>query len=167
MVRGRRPIGQNAAMTDARSDPRGAREPGPWAGLSDTQRAIVLTLLLHGRMTRPEIMRLVGISPGSITRLTTPLIDSGLLTAHSERLASTGRPQSPLEVRADAETMIGVNLSGDALTAVLADLHLDVLATARRTLPDHTPADAVAALADAAQELTRSRPDAPPRPARE
>ena len=150
--------GQNAAMAGT---PRDSHAPGPWAGLSDTQRAIVLALLRHGRLTRPEIMRLVGISPGSITRLTTPLIDSGLLTAHSERLASTGRPQSPLEVRADAETMIGVNLSGSALTAVLADLHLNVLATARRPLPDRAPTGVVAALADVAQELARSRPDAP------
>ena len=161
MGRGRRPIGQNAAMTDARSDPRGSREPGPWAGLSDTQRTIVLALLRHGRLSRPEIMGIVGISPGSITRLTAPLVDCGLLIARTERPTGMGRPQSPLEVRAEAETMIGVNLSGEALTAVLTDLHLNVLATTRRALPGHAPADAVTALADAATELSRSGPDAP------
>ena len=54
-----------------------------------------------------------------------------------------------------------MNLSGESLIAVLADLHLNVLATARRTLPGHAPADVVASLTDAAIELTRSRPDAP------
>ena len=48
-------------MAGTRPHPPDSRDPGPWAGLSDTQRAIVLTLLRHGRMTRPEIMRLVGI----------------------------------------------------------------------------------------------------------
>ena len=106
-------------------------------------------------------MRIVGISPGSITRLTAPLVDCGLLIARTERPTGMGRPQSPLEVRAEAETMIGVNLSGEALTAVLTDLHLNVLATTRRALPGHAPADAVTALADAATELSRSGPDAP------
>lgn len=40
----------------------------PWAELSGTQRAIVLALLRHGRLSRPQIMSLVGISPGSITK---------------------------------------------------------------------------------------------------
>ena len=42
----------------------------PWAELSGTQRAIVLALLRHGRLSRPQIMSLVGISPGSVMRLT-------------------------------------------------------------------------------------------------
>jgi transcriptional repressor len=154
-------LGQNVGMADTRPQARDFGGSGPWVGLSDTQRAIVLALLRHGRLSRPEIMKLVGISPGSITRLTTPLVDNGILMARTERTACTGRPQSPLEVRADAESIIGVNLSGESLIAVLADLHLNVLATARRTLPGHAPADVVASLTDAAIELTRSRPDAP------
>lgn len=151
-------LGQNVGMADTRPQARDFGGSGPWAALSDTQRAIVLALLRHGRLSRPEIMKLVGISPGSITRLTTPLVDNGILMARTERTACTGRPQSPLEVRADAESIIGVNLSGESL---IADLHLNVLATARRTLPGHAPADVVASLTDAAIELTRSRPDAP------
>ncbi|MDU0349276.1 winged helix-turn-helix transcriptional regulator, partial [Actinomyces sp. MRS3W] len=113
----------------------------PWADLSDTQREIVLALLRYGRLPRPEIMRLVGISPGSITRLTTPLVEAGLLTTHTQQVADTGRPQSPLEVRADAESIVGVALSTNLLTAVLTDLRLGVLATVRRPLSEHTPAD--------------------------
>lgn len=118
-------LGQNVGMADTRPQARDFGGSGPWAGLSDTQRAIVLALLRHGRLSRPEIMKLVGISPGSITRLTTPLVDNGILMARTERTACTGRPQSPpLEVRADAESIIGVNLSGESL---IADLHLNVL----------------------------------------
>ena len=88
-------IGQNVGMADTRPQARDFGGSGPWAGLSDTQRAIVLALLRHGRLSRPEIMKLVGISPGSITRLTTPLVDNGILMARTERTACTGRPQSP------------------------------------------------------------------------
>ena len=49
-------------------------------------------------------------------------------------------------MRADAESIIGVNLSGESLIAVLADLHLNVLATARRTLPGHAPAPSCASV---------------------
>ena len=41
-----------------------AAPASPWAELSGTQRAIVLALLHHGRLSRPQIMSLVGISPG-------------------------------------------------------------------------------------------------------
>lgn len=67
----------------------------PWAELSGTQRAIVLALLRHGRLSRPQIMSLVGISPGSVTRLTAPLIEQGLLTTRPERASGAGRPPSP------------------------------------------------------------------------
>ena len=65
----------------------------PWADLTGTQRRIILELLRHGRLSRPQIMEAVGISPASITRLTAPLVASGLLTATAEQVAATGRPQ--------------------------------------------------------------------------
>ena len=134
----------------------------PWTALSDTQREIVLALLRHGRLLRPDLMRLVGISPGSVTRLTTPLVDAGLLTVHTQQVADTGRPQSPLEVRADAESVVGVGLSTNLLTAVLTDLRLGVLATVRRPLPGHAPAEIIGELAAALAELSAAAPDAPP-----
>ncbi|WP_136313418.1 ROK family transcriptional regulator [Actinomyces procaprae] len=134
----------------------------PWTALSDTQREIVLALLRHGRLLRPDLMRLVGISPGSVTRLTTPLVEAGLLTVHTQQVADTGRPQSPLEVRADAESVVGVGLSTNLLTAVLTDLRLGVLATVRRPLPGHSPAEIIGELAAALAELSAAAPDAPP-----
>ena len=125
----------------------------PWTALSDTQREIVLALLRHGRLLRPDLMRLVGISPGSVTRLTTPLVEAGLLTVHTQQVADTGRPQSPLEVRADAESVVGVGLSTSLLTAVLTDLRLGVLATVRRPLPGHSPAEITGELTAALAEL--------------
>lgn len=133
-----------------------------WTALSDTQREIVLALLRYGRLLRPEIMRIVGISPGSVTRLTTPLVEAGLLTTHTLQVADTGRPQSPLEVRADAESVVGVGLSTNLLTAVLTDLRLGVLATVRRPLTGHSPAEIVTELAAALTDLAGAAADAPP-----
>ncbi|RAX22400.1 MULTISPECIES: ROK family transcriptional regulator [unclassified Actinomyces] len=133
-----------------------------WTALSDTQREIVLALLRYGRLLRPEIMRIVDISPGSVTRLTTPLVEAGLLTTHTLQVADTGRPQSPLEVRADAESVVGVGLSTNLLTAVLTDLRLGVLATVRRPLTGHSPAEIVTELAAALTDLAGGAADAPP-----
>lgn len=133
----------------------------PWAELSGTQRAIVLALLRHGRLSRPQIMSLVGISPGSVTRLTAPLVEQGLLTTRPERASGAGRPPSPLELRADAESLVGVSVSARTLTAVLTDLRLNVLETARRPLPGHDPRRAAGLLADVVGELLARRPAAP------
>lgn len=135
--------------------------PSPWTCLSDTQRAIVLALLSHGRLSRPDLMALVGISPGSVTRLTTPMINAGLLTTSTEQVAGTGRPQSPLSLRAEAESLIGATVTGTTLTTVLTDLRLQVLATARQPLASHRPEEVVAQLAQTVSVLTSRAPTPP------
>lgn len=132
-------------------------DASPWAALSATQREIVLALLRRGRLSRPQIMAEVGISLGSITRLTTPLIDQGLLVSHVQQVAATGRPQSPLEVRADAESLVGVNLTTHTLTAILTDLHLGVRASVRLPVREHSPEHVTALVARAVEELVERR----------
>ena len=124
-----------------------------WAGLSDSQRRIVLELLRRGRMSRAGLMERVGISAGSVTRLSTPLLDAGVLQAITEQVRATGRPQSHLTVDANLEHLIGVALSGDRLIAVLTDLRLTVLTTTRREVTDHRPDAVVALLAQAVEDL--------------
>ncbi|MBS5976992.1 MAG: ROK family transcriptional regulator [Actinomyces urogenitalis] len=137
-------------------------QQSPWSRLSDTQRAITLALLSHGRLSRPELMSIVGISSGSVTRLTAPMVEAGLLSTSTEQVAGTGRPQSPLEVRAEAESLVGVTITGEDLTAALTDLRLQVLATTRRSLPSHSPKIVVAHLSDAVNELSSQHTSAQP-----
>ena len=126
---------------------------GVWAQMSSTQRSIVVALLSHGRMSRPDLTDAVGISPGSVTRLTTPLVEQGLLRTLTEKVADTGRPQSPLEVCAEAESLVGVVLTPTSMVAVLTDLRLRVLAHRRAPLPDHRPAAVVQVLSEAVASL--------------
>lgn len=126
----------------------------PWTDLTGTQREIVLALLRSGRLPRTRLMEIVGISPGSVTRLTTPLIEAGLLTTSTERVAETGRPQSPLELRAEAEHVLGLALSNRAVTAVLTDLRADVVASSRVELPGHSPDAVLDAVAEAAAAVS-------------
>lgn len=126
----------------------------PWACLTGTQRALVLALMQHGQLSRPALMELLSVSPGSITRLATPLVEAGLLVSRTEQVASTGRPQSPLALRAQTESVLGVTLSGTTLTAVLTDLSLAPVATVRYRLVSHRPQDVADQVAAALSELT-------------
>ncbi|WP_366180288.1 ROK family transcriptional regulator [Actinomyces timonensis] len=152
------PAGAGAAAPGAPTRAHAAppTAPGAWSGLSGTQRRIALELLRHGRMSRADLMERVRISAGSITRLTSPMLESGTLLAAAERVSATGRPQSHLEVDAGAERLVGVTLSGRHLTAVLTDLRLTVLASTRLEITDHAPEAVVALLARAVGDL-RSR----------
>jgi len=134
----------------------------PWADLTGTQRRIVLELLRHGRLSRPQIMEGVGISPASITRLTAPLVASGLLTATAEQVAATGRPQTPLEVRAEAESIVGATLSVTSLTVVVTDLTLTPHASVQVPLGSRSPADVVALLKDTVAEAVSGAGRLPP-----
>ena len=103
----------------------------------------------------------VGISLGSITRLTSPLVDQGLLVSHVQQVAATGRPQSPLEVRADAESLVGVNLTTHSLTAVLTDLRLRVRSSVRLPVREHSPEHVTSLVAQAIDELVAHRGELP------
>lgn len=139
-------MGDNAAMEASVPAP-------PWERLSDTQLTIVATLLRRGRMARADLMEAVGVSAGSITRLTSPLLEAGILTSHSEQVAATGRPQSLLEVRAESESLLGATLSPHSLTVCLTDLRLRARASMQVPLEEHSPQAVVSTLRQAIGEV--------------
>ncbi|MEO9865903.1 MAG: ROK family protein [Yoonia sp.] len=76
-----------------------------------------------GQTARTDISRALDISPGSATTLTADLIEAGYLreVAGLTREAGRGRPPVALEVVQDAHYVIGIKLSDEKNTAVLAD----------------------------------------------
>jgi predicted NBD/HSP70 family sugar kinase len=98
-----------------------------WSTMGTSTRAVVGELLLHGPLSRSELARRLGLSAASLTKLSRPLIDDGLLTEHGARAqAETGRPALPLEVVPDRAQVIGVKLNPDGLFAVRTDLQARV-----------------------------------------
>ncbi|MEU2618183.1 ROK family transcriptional regulator [Streptomyces sp. NPDC007157] len=121
------------------------------------------TLLAHGPLTRAEIGRRTGLSPGAITKVATPLLTDGWITElgrSAERTA--GRPATLIAVRADRARFVGVKVTGDELIGVLADLTARTLATARATLTSRDVGTVVLAIARLVDRLTAK---APPRAA--
>lgn len=128
----------------------------PWIPQSSQIRAVALEVLLHGPISRTEIAKRLDLSPGSLTRLSTPLIDSGLLVeidSDERGDTKTGRPSKPLDVVAGSRHFIGMKLTGDDVTAVVTDLKANVVAKGHRRLTSQTPDAVVAQIASLASEM--------------
>ncbi|MDP1712166.1 MAG: ROK family transcriptional regulator [Candidatus Nanopelagicaceae bacterium] len=125
----------------------------PWIPQSAQTRAVALEVLLHGPISRIDIARRLDLSPGSLTRLSTPLIESGLLVeinSEDRSDSKTGRPSKPLDVVARSRHFIGMKVTGDDVTAVVTDLRANVVGQGYRRLASQVPtvvADEIAALA--------------------
>jgi len=85
-----------------------------------------------GRTARSDVTRALGISAGSATTLTAELLSSGLLREVEGLTRETGRGRPPvaLEVVPEAHYVIGMKLSDEAHSAVLADFAGRIIAEA-------------------------------------
>lgn len=134
-----------------------------WLPLSPAERSVAIEVLVHGPLSRTELARRLGLSQGSLTRLTKPLIGSGLLVETPEEAgaaqARQGRPSQPLGVVADARSFLGFKITADMVHGVVTTLRSEVTGRLDRPLTTHDP-DAVAALlAEMAAVLAGGRPD--------
>ncbi|MFQ4150025.1 ROK family transcriptional regulator [Arthrobacter sp. LAPM80] len=104
------------------------------AALADSALELARLVLVRGPLSRGELAKELRLSVASLTRLSKPLLDSGLLV-EGELLAdgSVGRPVRLLDVRSDSARFVGVKVAGDLLQAVVTDLRATILAEA--TLP--------------------------------
>lgn len=115
-------------------------------------------VLIHGPILRSDLGHRLGLSPATLTRLTRPLIDRGLLMEMPEQLdGAMGRPAKPLDVRADARQFIGIKLTGDAAVAVTTDLKANEGRRAERPLPNHDVAVVVDVIAELVHELANEQ----------
>ncbi|WP_306120425.1 MULTISPECIES: ROK family transcriptional regulator [unclassified Roseitalea] len=103
-----------------------------------------------GSIARVDVARTVGISPGSVTALTSELIDAGLIgesgASQRETEAARGRPPVALRVRPEARFVAGIKLSSPTHSAVIVDFAGNRLsqASAPRAFARHSSADTIA-----------------------
>ncbi|GAA1162165.1 ROK family transcriptional regulator [Streptomyces hebeiensis] len=121
-----------------------------WAPLSPAERAVAIEVLTQGPVSRSEIARKLNLSAGSLTRLTKPLIEAGLLVegvapAQTPATSRQGRPSQPLDIVADSRHFAGFKITADTVYGVVTTLKSDVVAHRAHPLATRAP-DAVAAL---------------------
>ncbi|MFF1817214.1 ROK family protein [Kribbella sp. NPDC058245] len=135
---------------------------GSWQPLVGPSRQVALEILLDGPLSRAELSRRVGLSPGSLTRLTKPMVESGLLVEVSAGPtdARVGRPSQPLDLDPAAHHFVGIKLTGDRAIGVLTTLRAEVIASLERPLTDHTPSAVADLILELADDLAAQSPRA-------
>jgi predicted NBD/HSP70 family sugar kinase len=108
------------------------------AALRDVNRTAVLGLIgRFGPISRAEIARRAGVSPGTVTALVRDLVDSGVVAPIEQSTRRLGRPAELVGLVGSAAQALGVKVASDHLAIVRADLDGRVLTAT------HTPFDAV------------------------
>ncbi|GCB43509.1 ROK family transcriptional regulator [Streptomyces sp. NL15-2K] len=133
-----------------------------WLPLSPGERSVAIEVLVHGPLSRTELARRLDLSPGSLTRLTKPLIESGLLIevpeAGTPAEARQGRPSQPLDVVAESRSFLGFKITEDMVYGVVTTLRSDIVARCDRSLTTHDPAEVADLVAEMTGELARTHP---------
>jgi len=119
-----------------------------------TSAEIFTRIITNGPISRVEIGRLTGLSPAKVTKTVSPLIRDGFVTVgeHAEH-STPGRPVYPLSVVPRAMVAIGVKVNADEVVAATVSLGNELLASTRRSLPEHSPETVAAAIVEVAREL--------------
>ncbi len=130
----------------------------PWTPDAGPTNAVAVEVLLNGPISRSEIARRVGLSPGSLTRLSTPLLEAGLLVDAGERTDGPGRPSQLLDVVPSSRSFIGVKLTGHEVLGVATDLRATVLGSASAELDSQDPEVVVETIGRVVAELASGTP---------
>lgn len=103
-----------------------------WHPSDQLTQDVALEILLHGPLGRAELARRLDLAPATLTRISSELIQAGIVTETTQVVEGRGRPTIPLDVIPTAHHFLGVKLTGDVLTGVVTDLRLRVV----QRLPD-------------------------------
>ena len=131
-----------------------------WTRDGGASLAVALEVLINGPISRSDIARRLELSAGSLTRLSTPLIDAGLLVEVGERAdGRAGRPSRLIDIVPDSRHFIGMKLTADEVVGAVTDLRANVIATGSRPLDSRDPDAVAAAISALAAHLTAEVPD--------
>ncbi|MEU8991285.1 ROK family transcriptional regulator [Streptomyces sp. NPDC048558] len=133
-----------------------------WPPLSPGERSVAIEVLVGGPLSRTELARRLDLSAGSLTRLTKPLIESGLLVEVPEAGVPAevrqGRPSQPLDVVADSLSFLGFKITDDMVYGVLTTLRSEIVARYDRPLATREPAAVVDLLGEMTDVLAGDHP---------
>lgn len=126
-----------------------------WAPLlSEPELEVARAILIHGPSSRGELSRRLKLSAASLTRLSKPLLDAGIVSESDLVLdGSVGRPVRLLDIRQEARFFVGIKITGTMAQGVLTDLRAISRVSASRELPTHEVADVVEVLVELVGEL--------------
>ncbi|SEE09947.1 ROK family transcriptional regulator [Streptomyces sp. TLI_105] len=119
-----------------------------------TGAEIFAQVLTSGPVSRTVIAQRLGLSPSTVTRLLTPLIEGGYLSETGQQSATgLGRPQRLLRVNTEQHLVVGIQIARTHVAAVLTDLGARPLLRMERSLTSLEPAHVLSVAADLTARL--------------
>jgi N-acetylglucosamine repressor len=88
---------------------------------------VLSTIYERGQISRADVARLTGLSRTTVSEVVSDLLQQQLVEEVGYGLSNGGKTPILLRVRANARNLIGVDLSGEAFTGEVVDLHGETL----------------------------------------
>lgn len=122
-------------------------------------RSVALAVLRTGPVSRAELARQLDLSTPSLTRLTRPMLASGLLVEGDAELVSrTGRPARPLDIDPEHAFFVGIKLTDSVAYTVVTDLKGEEIGREERPVTDPSPDGIVALITAISRDHRADRP---------
>lgn len=113
---------------------------------SHNRRVVMEAIRLHERLSRADITRLTGLTPQTISNITSELESLGFLLALPAERIARGQPAVPYVVNPEGAYSIGVQFNQHELDAVLVNLSGAIVGRAAVAVDRPNPSDAIAPL---------------------
>ncbi|MFC8304345.1 ROK family protein [Specibacter sp. NPDC057265] len=129
--------------------------------LEGLQHAVTIDVLLHGPLSRKQLAARLGVSPGTVTRVASPLLEAGLLVERAlvQRPASgrpgIGRPEEPLDLELGRDFYVGVKITDSTLHAVVTTLRAQMIEETSRHLSSLEPSVVADQIAEVLRDLSQ------------
>jgi len=115
------------------------------------------TIKTHRQVGRAEIARRTGLSPATVTSITSVLISQRLVLEKSAGDSNGGRPPILLAINPQGGYVVGIKLTEEHAVCVLADLEATVVVKSSTALSGHDPESVVGDLAQMVSVLIRKQ----------
>jgi predicted NBD/HSP70 family sugar kinase len=115
--------------------------------------AILTTIKSYGLIDRAQVARLTGLSPATVTGITSELIEEGLVFEKQPGDSRGGRPPILLAINPRGGFVVGIKLMEDHALGALTDLESTVIAKESRPLQNKNSSEAIVVLAALVQSL--------------
>lgn len=101
---------------------------GELGASADRTRSVVLDLIRwRGRVSRPELADMTGLTAASISRVTRSLLESGLVVEGGQAESTGGKRRSLIELAPLSRLAVGVSLGASEIRYVVTDLSGEVV----------------------------------------
>jgi predicted NBD/HSP70 family sugar kinase len=116
---------------------------------ADASLPVAIEVLRRGPISRAELARRLQLTRGSLSRLSAPLLQSGILREVGEHNdGRVGRPTQLLDVDADASTFVGMKLRENEVIVAQTNLRGHILHSSSAELVSGDPETVVAVIGE-------------------